>query len=283
MRKLLILLTILLSTSPPATAAEWQRDLDAALAQARQADQYVIVDLYAEWCGWCHVLEEQVFSSEPFQKFARNYQLARVDVDHDEIGPELQVRYEVDGLPTILVLTGDGVLAGKVKGMFPTAQYIENLRKEIGVYENLERLYESVDESTEPKKIRALAETFHRRNDGERAVHLYQRLVAAGWEEPQGKAVLPLRLADALRLTENWEEALAAVSRARKAAREAEQSRLMEAADLMTIRIVADQGNCTKERSAMEEFLSSYPESPHRASVRTSLSEITNGNRTDCS
>lgn len=283
MRKLLIPLTIFLLSPLPVTAAEWHRDLDTALAQAREADHYVIVDLFAEWCGWCHVLDEQVFSSEPFEKFARDFELARVDVDHDEMGPELQVRYEVDGLPTILVLTGDGVLVGKVKGMAPTLEYIGNIRREVTVYENLEKLYEKVDETTDPKRLRALAETFHRRHDGARAADLYQRLVDRGWEEPQGKAALPLRLADALRLTGDWDRALATAAQARRQAQRAQQEKFIEAADLLAIRIANDQGDCSRERSAMERFLEAHPESRHRASVRTSLSKIDNGLRTDCS
>ncbi len=283
MRKLLIPLTILLSTSLPAAAAEWHRNLDTALAEAREAGQYVIVDLYAEWCGWCHVLDEQVFSSEPFEKLAQDFELARVDVDHDDIGPELQARYEVDGLPTILVLTGKGVLVGKVKGMAPTMEYIGKIRHEVTVYENLGKLYETVDETTEPKRIRALAETFHRRHDGVRAADLYQRLMERGWEEPQGKAALPLRLADALRLTESWDEARTAADQARKEARKAQQENFVEAADLLAIRIASDQGDCSRERSAMERFLEAHPGSRHRASVRTSLSKIDNGVRADCS
>lgn len=283
MRKLLIPLTIFLLTSLPATAVEWHDDLAAAQNAARQQNQYVIVDLFAEWCGWCHVLDEQVFSSEPFGKFAEDFELARVDVDHDQDGPELQTRYEVDGLPTTLVLTGDGVLVGKVKGMAPTREYIDKLRREIAVYENLGELYRSLEDATEPKKLRALAEAFHRRSDGERAAALYRRLLEQGWEEPQGKAALPLRLADALRLTESWDEALTVAARAREHAREAEQESFIEAADLLAIRIAKEQGSCSRERSAMERFLQAHPDSQYRASVRSSLAEITSGTRTGCS
>ncbi|MEO1369235.1 MAG: thioredoxin family protein, partial [Acidobacteriota bacterium] len=39
----------------------WHQDVYVALEEARDKDAMILVDLYADWCGWCRTLEEKVF------------------------------------------------------------------------------------------------------------------------------------------------------------------------------------------------------------------------------
>ena len=67
---LLSLFAVLLAPASPLAAMTWHTDAKQAEALAAEGDRLIVVDLYAEWCTWCKVLDEQVFSSKPFEAFA---------------------------------------------------------------------------------------------------------------------------------------------------------------------------------------------------------------------
>jgi len=50
-----------------AAANPWIRSLPDAQKKAKAANQLIFVDLFADWCGWCHRMEQEVFPSQAFQ------------------------------------------------------------------------------------------------------------------------------------------------------------------------------------------------------------------------
>lgn len=280
-RRTAVILTLTLAGLVPGSAAgrTWRTDLAAAKAEAAQGDRLIVVDLFAEWCGWCKVLERDVFSREAFLRFAADKVLLRLDVEDGADGSRIQSRFEVFNLPTTLILDADEVLVGQIEGMAPEGAYLARMRGEILAFEQLQNRYEEA--LTAPGKratedLRDLAESFHRRGDGERAAMLYRTLEQRGWQEPQGAALLPFRLADALRLAGRYEEAAAAVQRARRLAAGGSE-KILEAIDLLGIKIAEDLGDCQSRRVALQTFLDAHPESSLVSQVNSSLSALESG------
>jgi thioredoxin 2 len=73
---------------------------------AEQAKPYVVVDLWAAWCGPCRMV------SPALEQVARDLagQIKLVTVDTDR-SPQLVRRFEVQAVPTLLVLHNGEVLA----------------------------------------------------------------------------------------------------------------------------------------------------------------------------
>jgi len=94
--------------TPPPSAVEWRVDFEAALTEARQTDRLVLVDVSADWCPPCIAMKHDVWSDpEVGRRVAASYVPLLVDADRDDV---VSPRYGVSGIPTLLILDGNGRL-----------------------------------------------------------------------------------------------------------------------------------------------------------------------------
>lgn len=75
---------------------------------AEQAKPFVIVDLWATWCGPCRMVSPEL--EKVAAEMAGRVKLVKVDVDRS---PQLAQRFEVQAVPTLMVLNGGQVVARK--------------------------------------------------------------------------------------------------------------------------------------------------------------------------
>jgi len=99
------------SVEAPASAKKasdlaWQPWSNAVFAQAKQQKRFVLLDLEAVWCHWCHVMDENTYSDPEVIKMLREHYIV-VKADQDA-RPDLSNRYEDYGWPATVVFNGDG-------------------------------------------------------------------------------------------------------------------------------------------------------------------------------
>ncbi len=258
----------------------WLTSVDEAFAAARAGDRYVLVDLYAEWCGWCKVLEREVFTSRELRDFSRDMVLLRVDVDDGGEGSELQARYQANSLPTTLILDADMVKVGEVNGYAPTPRFVASIRRELAEYEAMLELFARVKRGGDIALMRRLAEDFHGRGDGARAAALYQAMLertASG----NGAAWLHYLAADAYRLAGQFARAESSLMRALEIAGAGDPN-LRESLDLLRFHIAHDSGDCGAAVASLERFLKSHPGSGFTSQARRTLAAIRRGEEMKC-
>jgi len=282
--KLLPLLLILLSLGVPpgAWASTWLTSVEEAVERAVRDDRYILVDLYADWCGWCKVLEEKVFSTPEFRKFTRDFILLRVNVDDGAEGSELQARFGVAGLPTTLMMDARLVRIGTVAGYAPPEEFIQKLAAELENYRQLMRYYEQMRHSDDSAVLRALAEELHSRGDGARAAVVYEQVGRRMGPDTDGAAWLHYLIADAHRLGRQFDEAERALKKARAMSGALGDRELAERIDLLSFYIAQDQGDCAKAQASLERFLKEHPRSTHRREVRRTLEALKSGDGMQC-
>ena len=100
----------------PATIA-WQPWSDGVFAQAKREHKFVLIDLQAVWCHWCHVMDTTTYSDPRVIALIRSRYIA-VRVDQDS-RPDLAQRYQDYGWPATVVFNADAGEIVKRAGYLP--------------------------------------------------------------------------------------------------------------------------------------------------------------------
>ena len=109
-------------SGPVSTAAEkagiaWQPWSDAIFERAKAEKRFVLLDLGAGWCHWCHVMDEMTYADPKVIALIRaKYIAVRVDQD---ARPDLANRYEDYGWPATIIFNTDGSELVKRRGYIP--------------------------------------------------------------------------------------------------------------------------------------------------------------------
>src|ERR1700690_3084586 len=95
----------------PASKLAWQPWSDKVFADAKRENRFVLLDLEAVWCHWCHVMDANTYSDPTVIKLLQSrYIVVKVDQDSR---PDLSARYEDYGWPAAGGFAGAGHQGGK--------------------------------------------------------------------------------------------------------------------------------------------------------------------------
>ena len=107
--------------APPSAAIQWHTQWNQALfTQAAGEQRFVLLDLHAVWCHWCHVMDEKTYTDPAVRALiGKRYLAVSIDADSD---PALASRYGDWGWPATIVLAADGTEIVKRRGFIPPQQ-----------------------------------------------------------------------------------------------------------------------------------------------------------------
>src|SRR5271169_2606109 len=95
----------------PVKWSDWSEDL---FVRAAAEKRFVILDLEAVWCHWCHVMEKTTYAdAEVTELLTSKYLPVRVDQDAN---PDLSSRYGDWGWPATIIFGPDGSEIAKIRG-----------------------------------------------------------------------------------------------------------------------------------------------------------------------
>ncbi|MCH8537519.1 MAG: thioredoxin family protein, partial [Alkalimonas sp.] len=107
-----------------------QAELDQALAAAKANGQFVMLDLYAEWCVACKEFEMLTFPADVVQPYMQQMVLLKIDVTRmTRADQQLLDSYQVLGLPTLLFFdpNGDEMTQSRVTGFMAARPFARHL------------------------------------------------------------------------------------------------------------------------------------------------------------
>ena len=136
MKRTLLLAAAVTLISQQLFAGPWLKSFATAQKKAKEHNSLVFVDLYADWCGWCKKMEQEVFVTEAFQKATDDKVLLRLNTEDNGEGTKLSQKFGVTSLPTFLLLTPEGTVAGMIRGYAPSKEFVVTLNQTEAKYKD---------------------------------------------------------------------------------------------------------------------------------------------------
>lgn len=274
MKRLALLVVIVALFAPQSFAAAnpWIKSLDVAAKKAKDGKKLVFVDLFAEWCGWCHRFEQEVTPSEAFQNATDDMVLLRLNTEDRGEGTKFAQKYNVSSLPTFLVLTPELDLAAVIRGYYPSTQFaklINDAKAKQAAFatrvKNESKLGKDYQQRLE------LARDFASRQMYDQSEPRLRKLIGEAGVPKEVRDQAFYDLAVAQYMTQKPAEALKTIKSLNAASRAGEP---VEKARLLSAQIYADQGNLQLAATELRNFKTAFPKSALIKNVDALLPQI---------
>jgi thioredoxin-like negative regulator of GroEL len=166
----------------------WERDYKAAVKKSAESKKPMLIDLYTDWCYWCKVMDEKVWSDDAVAKrVADEYVPVKIDCEADT---ETAEKFEAAAFPTYVIADAEGKVLVRFEGAFATeaAPALEWLTKVSVALKARPELEAKFDESKhcDVEAGEKLAATYRDLNDMVRVAWVYEELLSARNEGETG-------------------------------------------------------------------------------------------------
>lgn len=168
----------------------WTEKIKGALAEAASTDKPVFVDVWANWCVPCKHMDKTTYVDPAVVKLMQDFVPLKVDQDSSEVFCE---RNNVEGLPLVLYLDGEGREIGRRMGLQETDTLLESMQI---VKDGYPAYLETIDRAKEPEPAEAIATYLVSAGNASGAVDILRRALK-GAKGSEHADTLALRIAQA--------------------------------------------------------------------------------------
>lgn len=272
-RRIVLAAALAFALAPQSFAGgTWLKSMAAAQKTAKEKNQLILVDMFAEWCGWCHRFEREVFPAEAFQKATADIVLLRLDTEDGAEGTKYARQFGVSSLPTFVLLAPDLTVAGMIKGYAPAPQFVQMLTDTRRKYEVFVRA--SKNEAALAKDYPArldLAKEYISRNAYDKSEPRLKKLVAEKGVPAAIRDEAYFQLAVTYVMQNKLDDALKTIHQLTSLSKLGDP---VERSKVLAGQIYMQQGNLLGAANEFRSFKKTHPNSPLIHNVNAWLPDI---------
>ncbi len=102
---------------------------EEAIVKAKKENKQVFLDCYTDWCYWCKVMDKETLTDTSVIGYLnRNYVCVKREMEKDEEGIAIGMKYHVNGYPSYAIFSGDGFLVEMIVGFSPAPEFLTSLK-----------------------------------------------------------------------------------------------------------------------------------------------------------
>lgn len=271
-RRLALAAVMAFALAPQMFAGTWLKSVAAAQKVAKEKNQLILVDMFANWCGWCHRFEREVFPAAAFQEATKDVVLLRLDTEDGKEGTQFARKYGVTQLPTFLLLDGDLAVAGTIRGYAPAPQFVKMLNEQRAKHNAfVSRVENEATLGNDWVARLQLAKDFTERGAYDKSQMRLKKLTTEKAIPAAFRDQAYYELAVSYVLQNKPDEALKTI---RQLSAISNAGEAVEQARLLAGQIYLQQGNLAAAATEFRNFKESFPGSPHVEKIDQVLPEI---------
>jgi thiol:disulfide interchange protein DsbD len=105
---------------------EFGKDLEKAVATAKEEGRPMMIDFGASWCVACGELEKHTFADKDVKVKASRFVAVKFDASNDEDPKvkETMTKYNVKGLPAVILLDNSGNEVKRLEKFIPANEFL---------------------------------------------------------------------------------------------------------------------------------------------------------------
>lgn len=272
MKKLAIVAVLALAVTSAASASPWIKSFAQAQQKAKAKNQHIFVDLFADWCGWCHKFEQDVIPSQAFQQATDDMVLLRLNTEDQGDGTQFARRYSVTSLPTFLILDKDAVIVGIIRGYQVPNDFANSIKDVEGRYDGFKKRVAGEPSIAKdfPKRL-DLAKEFRIRYALPQAEDRFKKLTAEKSASTAVRDEAYYELALTQLLQKKFDDSMATIQKfgtVQKAGEQYEKSRLLMGD------VYLQQGKVDRAVAEYRSFKAAFPQSQYVKNIDMILPQL---------
>jgi len=251
----------------------WTHTLPEALALASSGNKLIVVDLVADWCGWCRRMETQTWANPKVIQLAPQYVFLRLDGEKQKDGIDLMSRFQINEYPVVLLLNADGTEFDRLEGFMSADQFLSRLNASLANPQTLGNLIALEKKNGDDLSVSfKVGQAFFRRNAFKDAQLRFQKIVDRDLENKSHLVESDLLMLALCQASQNdMASSLATVERFQKSYPASEK---LPEASLLSIDLLLRSGLRDQAKAKAQEFLKAYPNHKLAATAKRLLSEV---------
>ena len=111
--------------TPPPESIKWY-SYTGGKHQSNNSGKPIMVDVYADWCGWCKTLDEETYSdARVIELAADSFISVKINGDNDY---DFAMKYGIRNYPTILFVDSEGNEIHRVIGFRNADRFLDDMK-----------------------------------------------------------------------------------------------------------------------------------------------------------